>query len=107
MIDQDIRCAIGLRLREFRVSLNLTQEEFARTLKVKRQSVSSMEHGASLPGGKTWHRLFCMGMSLDYAVGGIRTVPVSCYAPPARLDRLAVLTPDDVASGTRERLPES
>lgn len=106
MIEQDARQAAGARLREFRVSLGVTQEELAKLLKVKRQTVSAWEHGTAMPSGKGWLRLGRMGMSLDYVVLGIRTMPVSAYAK-APMVRLPVVTPPAAVSGTHERQPTS
>lgn len=79
-MNEDVRRAIGGRLREFRLSLGYTQVEMARMLKAKRQSVSAWENGKSMPMCEDWLKLGHMGMSLDYVVLNIRTVPVSNYA---------------------------
>lgn len=79
-MNEDVRRAIGGRLREFRVSMGFTQVEMARLLKAKRQSVSAWENGKSMPLCDDWLKLGKMGMSLDYVVLNIRTVPVSSYA---------------------------
>lgn len=79
-MDDDTRRAIGRRLKEFRLSMGLTQLGMARHLKGQRQSVSAWENGKSLPLCNDWVKLGRMGMSLDYVVMGIRTIPVSEYA---------------------------
>jgi DNA-binding XRE family transcriptional regulator len=79
-MNEEVRRAIGGRLREFRVSMGLTQVAMARLLKAKRQSVSAWENGKSMPLCEDWLTLGLMGMSLDYVVLNIRTVPVSSYA---------------------------
>jgi DNA-binding XRE family transcriptional regulator len=43
----------GERLRDVRVQLNLTQEELARLLDIKRQTLSSWEQGSTSPDVKT------------------------------------------------------
>lgn len=79
-MNEDVRRAIGGRLREFRVSMGLTQVEMARILKAKRQSVSAWETGKSMPMCEDWLKLGHLGMSLDYAVLGIRSMPIGAYA---------------------------
>lgn len=83
-MDYEVRRAIGGRLRAFRISLKLTQVGMARLLQVERQSVSAWETGSTMPKCEVWYRLGLMGMSLDYAVLGIRTMPVSDYAVAPR-----------------------
>lgn len=79
-MNEDVRRGIGRRLREFRVSLGLTQDEFADELGLsQRQSVSAWELGKAMPKGEEWFKMGVMGMSLDYAVLNIRTVPVASY----------------------------
>jgi DNA-binding XRE family transcriptional regulator len=79
-MDDAVRRAIGGRLREFRLSIKLTQSDMARLLKAERQSVSAWETGKAMPKCEAWYELGVMGMSLDYTVLGIRTVPASSYA---------------------------
>jgi transcriptional regulator with XRE-family HTH domain len=81
-MEDDKRREIGQRLKEFRLSLKLTQLGLARHLKVQRQSVSAWENGKSMPMCEDWLKLGQIGMSLDYVVLGIRTMPVSDYARP-------------------------
>lgn len=104
-MNEEICRAIGVRLKEFRVSLGMTQSKFASELKAKRQSVTAWEAGRALPRCEAWLKLGEMGMSLDYAVLGIRNVPVSGFARPV------VLSPAcrscAASSGTLERLPTS
>jgi DNA-binding XRE family transcriptional regulator len=106
-MEEEVRCQIGGRLKEFRMSLGLTQEAFAARLEAKRQSVSAWERGKEMPSCDTWYRLGAMGMSLDYTVLGIRTVPVSCYGLKVSAAARPASPPSDAASGTRERLPAS
>lgn len=79
-MNEELRRQIGRRIREFRVSLGMTQDELAEELALRqRQSVSAWELGKALPRGEEWMKLGHMGMSLDYTVMGIRTVPVGEY----------------------------
>lgn len=79
-MNEELRRQIGRRIREFRVSLALTQDEFAEELGVsQRQSISAWELGKALPRGEEWIKLGHLGMSLDYTVLGIRTIPVGQY----------------------------
>lgn len=86
-MNEDVRRAIGKRIKEFRVSLGLEQEELAKLLSqrvkrasdLRRQAVSSWELGKTMPKGEIWYELGVLGMSLDYAVLGFRTVPVSQF----------------------------
>lgn len=89
-MEQQERQAIGGRLRECRVSLRMTQEEVAALMDTKRQTVSAWENGDSMPRCEHWLVLGRMGVSLDYVVLNIRTVPVSEYAAAPML-RLPVL----------------
>lgn len=104
-MNEKICRAIGARLKEFRLSLGLTQSEFGRELKAKRQSVTAWEAGKALPRCEAWLRLGQMGMSLDYAVLGIRSVPVSSFARP--IIPLRVCQGGADAFGTPARLPAS
>lgn len=106
-MNADVLRGIGARLKEFRLSLHLTQEEFRVELSVRRQAVSKWEKGACLPSGEQWHKLALMGLSLDYAMLNIRSVPVSQYGATARLVALPVRRHCGEASGTPERLPAS
>lgn len=79
-MEEEKRRAIGRRVKEFRLSLKLTQLCLARDLRVQRQTVSAWETGKAMPMCEDWAKLGEMGMSLDYVVLGIRTMPVSEYA---------------------------
>jgi len=58
---------IGKRIKEIRISLNLTQEEFAHEIGIESAQVSRLENGAK---GTSLNRLeiICdkFGMSIDY-----------------------------------------
>lgn len=73
------RKAIGLRLKESRLGASYTQEDVARLLGLKSgATVSSWERGKSMPKADEWYALGPMlGVSLDYLVYGIRTIPAS------------------------------
>jgi transcriptional regulator with XRE-family HTH domain len=74
---EDRRKAIGLRLKESRLASGFTQEEIAVHLELKAQTVSSWERGKSMPKADEWYALGpLLGVSLDYLVYGIRTIPV-------------------------------
>lgn len=79
-MNEEVQRAVGARLKEFRVSMGMLQEDMAAEVGVKRQSVSSWENGRTMPSGGQWFKLGQLGMSLDYVVLGIRNVPVSRYA---------------------------
>jgi transcriptional regulator with XRE-family HTH domain len=106
-MNEDVLRGIGARLKEFRLSLHLTQEDFRVELSVKRQAVSKWEKGVCLPSGEQWYKLALMGLSLDYAILNIRSVPANRYGATARLVALPVRQPCGEASGTPERLPAS
>lgn len=80
-MNEEVRRAIGRRLKESRKSANLSQEAVAQDLSVLRQTVSAWECGSSSPSSAAWFKLGQMyGVSLDYLVYGVRTMPVSEYA---------------------------
>ena len=100
----EIRRSIGDRLRESRESAQLKQDAAAFELGVKRQAVSSWEHGKSMPTAEMWMRIAPLyGVSLDYLVFGIRTIPVSRYAVMANVFQQRGIQPTGAAFGTPER----
>lgn len=85
-MNEEVRRAIGRRLKESRKSANLSQEAVAQEMSVLRQTVSAWERGSSMPSSAAWYALGLMyGCSLDYLVYGIRTIPVSQYAVMAEV----------------------
>lgn len=108
MQDEQVRRDIGMRLKECRRSLKLSQPEVAELLKRSPQVVSKWEHGKSLPAVEDWYaigKLF--GVSLDYLVYGIRTIPVSEYATMVAIFKAPGVEPRGGSFGTPERLPTS
>lgn len=84
-MDEDTRRGVGRRLKEFRVSLGMTQADLASEIKAQRQSLSAWESGRTMPMAEALMALGQLGMSLDYVMLGIRCVPVSKYAARAYL----------------------
>lgn len=81
MRSEDVRRAIGQRLKESRKATRLTQDDVAAELGVNRQAVSAWENGREMPRCDAWFRIGPLyGVSLDYLVYGIRSVP-ECKAP--------------------------
>jgi transcriptional regulator with XRE-family HTH domain len=80
-MNEELRRAIGQRLLETRKSAGLTQTYVADELGLKvRQTVAKWERGETMPRLNEWFQIGQMyGVSLDYLVYGIRTVPVSKY----------------------------
>jgi transcriptional regulator with XRE-family HTH domain len=77
-MDKTIRRAIGARLQEARTSQKLSQDYVAEKLGLNRQAVSKWECGVTMPRADEWYHIGKIyGVSLDYLVYGIRTVPVS------------------------------
>jgi transcriptional regulator with XRE-family HTH domain len=105
---QEIRVGIGKRLKEARQSLKYSQQEVAERLEVKRQTVSSWENGRSMPTASQWYVLGrYFGLSLDYLVYGVRTIPVSQYAVMAKVFEKPGVQPPAGVFGTPARLQES
>lgn len=78
MIQKEVRRGIGERLKEARKAGHRTQDEAASLLEVTRQTISLWEQGTSMPRAEQWYVIGQVyGVSLDYLVYGIRTVPVS------------------------------
>lgn len=76
MTNDERRISIGQRLRECRKAARLTQEDVGLRLDLTPQTVSSWERGKSMPKADQWYGLGpLLGVSLDYLVYGIRTVP--------------------------------
>lgn len=80
-MNEEVRRAIGARLKESRVSAGLSQQQVAIELGLKvRQTVGKWENGEAMPRLDEWYKLGQLfGVSLDYLVYGIRTVPVSQF----------------------------
>lgn len=103
-----VRVAIGERLREARRSASMSQEEVAGQLEICRQAISRWETGRALPQTNEWYRIGQLyGVSLDYLVYGIRTVPVNDYAVLSRVLGRPGVQPSGEPFGTPERLPTS
>lgn len=77
-MDEVFRRQIGARLKIARKAAGMTQEYVASDLGLSRQAVCSWEHGREMPRSEAWFRLGLLyGVSLDFIIYGIRTVPVS------------------------------
>jgi transcriptional regulator with XRE-family HTH domain len=75
-----MRREFGARLKAARLSASLSQSEVAVACQVSRQAVSAWERGAASPNVLDLRELgMLLGVSLDYLVYGIRTVPLSHY----------------------------
>jgi transcriptional regulator with XRE-family HTH domain len=86
MLKEEVRQAIGERLKESRRAGKRTQDEAAALLAVTRQTISAWELGKSLPTAEQWYVIGQVyGVSLDYLVYGIKTVPVSRYGVIAKI----------------------
>lgn len=58
--------------------MKLTQTEVAERLNVQRQAISRWENGKTMPLSAEWYQIGQIyGVSLDYLVYGVRTMPVS------------------------------
>jgi transcriptional regulator with XRE-family HTH domain len=78
MDEQEVRSAIGLRLKESRLALGLSVRQVANRVGCKVLTVNRWEAGQSTPTVSDWYTIGKLyGVSLDYLVYGIRTVPVS------------------------------
>jgi transcriptional regulator with XRE-family HTH domain len=78
MNNMERRRGIGLRLKESRKAARFTQEDIAQHMGLKGATVSSWERGKSMPKADQWYLLGpLLGVSLDYLIYGIRTIPVS------------------------------
>lgn len=77
MNEQDVRSGIGVRLKESRLALRLEVQQVARMVGCKALTIRRWEAGTAMPTVDDWYivgKLY--GVSLDYLVYGIRTVPV-------------------------------
>lgn len=78
MSKEGVRAAIARRLKESRLEVGLTQIQAATELGVDRRCVSSWENGKAMPMVDEWYKIGPLyGVSLDYLVYGVRTIPVS------------------------------
>lgn len=108
MQDEDVRRGIGARLKECRLALKLSQPDVAGKVGRTPQAVSKWELGKSAPSAEDWFRLGTLfGVSLDYLVYGVRTVPVSESAFMTRIFAVPGIQPTGATFGTPERLPAS
>ncbi len=72
-MNTDVRRDIGRRLKQARQAARFTQEDVAKRLGLKAQTVSSWERGKSMPKAGEWYELGpLLGVSLDYLVYGLR-----------------------------------
>lgn len=86
MDDQEVRSAIGLRLKESRLAVGLSVRQVAAKVGCKTLTISRWEVGQSMPTIHDWYEIGKLyGVSLDYLVYGIRTVPVSA---PSILEKI-------------------
>lgn len=71
-MNEEVRRAIGKRLRESRLAMGLTQKAAAKELGLKSgQAVSLWECGDAMPGSDEWHKLGILyGVSLDHLFYG-------------------------------------
>lgn len=103
-----VRAEIGERLREARRSASMSQEEAAAELNISRQAISRWETGQTLPQTGEWYYVGQLyGVSLDYLVYGIRTVPVNDYAVLSTVLGRPGVQPSGEPFGTPERQPTS
>lgn len=79
---------VGIRLREERARLDLSQESASVLAGVRREQWSRYESGA-MPGGEALLRLLGHGFDVNYILGGSRTI-----APGAGSDTEAHLVAD-------------
>lgn len=78
MKNEAMQKEIGARLKQSRLALGMSQPEVAAALNRTPQAISKWELGKSMPAPDTWQLVGeVLGVSLDYLVYGIRTVPVS------------------------------
>lgn len=81
MDKEEVRRAIGERLKEARRAGKRTQDDAAALLGVTRQTISSWELGHTMPASDQWYVIGqAFGVSLDWLVYGIKTVPVSRHS---------------------------
>jgi transcriptional regulator with XRE-family HTH domain len=86
LLEQEIRRAIGRRIKECRGALSLSQIELAAALRVTPQAVSKWEKGDTMPSHRVWFDIApVLGTSTDYLIRGVRMVP---YSPSPMLARI-------------------
>lgn len=108
-MNESVRIAIGARLKESRVSAGLSQREVADELGLKvRQTIGKWESGEGMPRLDEWYRLGQLyGVSLDYLVYGIRTIPVSTFGAVRTVLGRPGVQPTGGVFGTPARQPMS
>ena len=75
---KNINPAIGLRIRDRRKELKLTQESLAKRLGVEKASVWHWENGKSLPIGSRWAQLAKeLSTNSHYLLTGVETAPTN------------------------------
>jgi transcriptional regulator with XRE-family HTH domain len=108
MDSSEVRVEIGKRLKESRLSCRLTQDGLAAMLGLKGATISSWERGKSMPQANEWYQLgLLLGISLDYLVYGVRTVPVDNLAVMGSIFGRPGVQPPAGVFGTPARLQES
>jgi transcriptional regulator with XRE-family HTH domain len=75
---REVSRAISRRLKECRLSARLTQAQVALDFQISRQAVSAWERAEALPSLMQLYELCLLyGISADYVVYGMKTMPVS------------------------------
>jgi transcriptional regulator with XRE-family HTH domain len=81
-----VRTGIGQRLKQSRLSLGLEPHQVARMVGCKALTITRWEAGQAVPTTDDWYIIGKLyGVSLDYLVYGIRTIPVCA---PSILDKI-------------------
>jgi transcriptional regulator with XRE-family HTH domain len=75
---REVSRAISRRLKECRLSARLTQAQVALDFQISRQAVSAWERAEALPCLMQLYELCLLyGVSADYIIHGMKTMPVS------------------------------
>ena len=91
-MDND-RKNINRRLRECRLAAKLSQSDVARDFLISRQSVSSWERGEGLPSALQLYEIGLLyGVSMDYIMYGLHTVPRSAKPMVSEIFRTRLKT---------------
>lgn len=86
MQEDTVRLGIAQRLKESRVAMGLSPRQVARIVGCKALTIERWESGHAVPTTDDWYTIGKLyGVSLDYLVYGVRTVPV---AAPSILDKI-------------------
>lgn len=76
-MDSRVYQQVGKRLRGARIAAGLTQKDVALACMVSRQTVSAWENGALLSTRQFYDLCLRYGVSADYLLFGVRTIPAS------------------------------